>query len=110
VRGETQAAREVEMRAETSGQVVSVPLRKGASVEEGQLLCEVDPGTREAMLTEAEARLAQARASVPEAEARVIEARARIEEAEIADLRRVLSNPTPPNLAPCSSPARFARR
>jgi membrane fusion protein, multidrug efflux system len=85
VRGETQAAREVEMRAETSGQVVSVPLRKGASVEEGQLLCEVDPGTREAMLTEAEARLAQARASVPEAEARVIEARARIEEAEIAD-------------------------
>jgi membrane fusion protein, multidrug efflux system len=85
VRGETQAAREVEMRSETSGQVVSVPLRKGASVEEGQLLCEVDPGTREAMLTEAEARLAQARASVPEAEARVIEARARIEEAEIAD-------------------------
>jgi multidrug efflux system membrane fusion protein len=85
VRGETEAARSVEVRAQTSGQVVSSPLRKGASIEAGQLLCEIDPGPREAQLVEAEARLLQARAGVPEAEARVIEARARLEEAEIAD-------------------------
>jgi membrane fusion protein, multidrug efflux system len=85
VRGETEAAREVEVRAETSGQVISTPLRKGASVAEGELLCEIDPGTREVQLVEAEARLLQARAGIPEAEARVTEARARLEEAEIAD-------------------------
>jgi membrane fusion protein, multidrug efflux system len=77
--------REVEVRAETSGQVVSAPIRAGASVEEGQLLCRIDPGTREAQLRETEARLMQARAGVPEADSRVIEARARLEEAEIAD-------------------------
>jgi len=85
VRGETQAAREVEVRAETSGRVISTPLRKGASVEEGQLLCRIDPGTREVQLVEAEARLVQARAGIPESAARVAEARARLEEAEIGD-------------------------
>jgi membrane fusion protein, multidrug efflux system len=85
VRGETQALREVEVRAETSGQVISVPIRAGAAIEEGQLLCRIDPGTREAQLREAEARLMQARAGVPEAVARVAEAQARLEEAEIAD-------------------------
>jgi membrane fusion protein, multidrug efflux system len=85
VRGETEATREVDVRAETSGQVVSAPLRRGASVEEGQLLCEIDPGSREVQLIEAEARLLQARAGVPESEARLAEARARLEEAEIAD-------------------------
>ncbi len=85
VRGETEATREVDIRAETSGQVISAPLRRGASVAEGQLLCEIDPGSRPAQLVEAEARLIQARAGVPEAEARVTEAEARLEEAEIAD-------------------------
>jgi membrane fusion protein, multidrug efflux system len=85
VRGETEATREVDVRAETSGQVVSAPLRRGASVEEGQLLCEIDPGSREVQLIEAEARLLQARAGIPESEARLAEARARLEEAEIAD-------------------------
>ena len=85
VRGQTQAARQVEVRAETSGQVISEPLRKGSSVDAGQLLCEIDPGTRGVALREAEARLAQARTGIPEAEARVAEARARLEEAEIND-------------------------
>ncbi len=83
VRGQTEAARQVDVRAETSGQVVSEPLRKGATVEEGQLLCQIDAGTRDVSLREAEARLMQARTGIPEAEARVIEARARLEEAEI---------------------------
>lgn len=60
VRGRTEAARQVDVRSETSGLVISEPLRKGAYVEAGQLLCELDAGTREATLAEAEARLAEA--------------------------------------------------
>ncbi|MEL7212618.1 MAG: efflux RND transporter periplasmic adaptor subunit [Pseudomonadota bacterium] len=60
VRGRTEAARQVDVRAETSGLVISEPLRKGAYVEAGQLLCRLDVGTREATLAEAEARLAEA--------------------------------------------------
>ncbi|MBY5934008.1 efflux RND transporter periplasmic adaptor subunit [Tateyamaria omphalii] len=88
LRGQTAAARQVEIRAETSSTVISPPLRKGAFVEAGQLMCELDPGTRESALAEARARLAEAIASkteaqsrVPEAESRVIEAQARIDEA-----------------------------
>jgi multidrug efflux system membrane fusion protein len=60
LRGETQAMRDVELRAETSGRVVSDPLRRGASVKAGQVICQIDIGTREAMLAEAEARLTDA--------------------------------------------------
>ncbi len=82
VRGRTEAARQVVVRAETSGQVISEPLRKGARVDAGEVLCRLDPGTREAMLTEALARLAEAEARVPEAQARLPEARARLSEAQ----------------------------
>ncbi|MEL6463378.1 MAG: efflux RND transporter periplasmic adaptor subunit [Pseudomonadota bacterium] len=88
LRGQTEAARQVEVRAETSSTVISPPLRKGAFVEEGQLMCELDPGTRASALAEARARLAEAIARkteaesrVPEAESRVTEAQARIDEA-----------------------------
>lgn len=83
LRGRTEAARQVDVRAETTGLIVSEPLRKGAFVEAGQLMCEIDPGTREATLAEARARLAEARAGLPAAEARVTEAAARLAEAEI---------------------------
>lgn len=83
LRGQTEADRVVELRAETSGLVISEPLRKGASVERGDLLCRLDPAAREATLQEARARLSEARARVPEAEARLEEARAQREEAEI---------------------------
>ena len=82
VRGQSQAAREVTVMSETTGAVLSEPLRKGAFVEAGQVLCELDPGSRGATLSEAEARLAEARARVPEAEARLPETEARIAEAE----------------------------
>ena len=85
VRGQTEAARQVEARAETSGLIVSDPLRKGARVEAGDLLCELDAGTRQTQLREAEARLMEARSRIPEAEARVSEAEARLAEAEIED-------------------------
>lgn len=81
LRGQTEADRQVDLRAETSGRVISTPLRKGALVEAGEVLCQLDPGTRAATLAETEARLAEARARVPEAEALVPEARARVEEA-----------------------------
>ncbi len=95
LRGRTEAARQVDVRAETSGLIVSEPLRKGTFVTAGQLMCEIDPGTRlvalseaQARLLEAEARLPVAEAGVPEAEARaqeaaarLIEARARVDEA-----------------------------
>ncbi|MBD3787814.1 MAG: efflux RND transporter periplasmic adaptor subunit [Sphingomonadales bacterium] len=60
LRGETQAARRVELRAETTGRVISEPLRRGAEVAAGDTLCRLDPGTRPAQLTEAEARLTEA--------------------------------------------------
>lgn len=82
-RGQTEAAREVTVRAETSGQIVSEPLRKGTFVEAGEMLCEIDPGTREPQVEQARAQLASARAAIPEAEARVAEARAGLDEAEI---------------------------
>ncbi|MCY4206857.1 MAG: efflux RND transporter periplasmic adaptor subunit [Roseovarius sp.] len=82
VRGQTEADRQVELRAETSGQVVSDPLKKGTFINTGQILCELDPGTRNATLKEAEARLVSARLRIPEAEAQVPEAEARVAEAQ----------------------------
>ena len=38
VRGETAAARLVEVRSETSGQIINEPLRKGATIFQGQVL------------------------------------------------------------------------
>lgn len=83
LRGRTEAAREVTVASETSGQVVSDPIRKGAFVEEGDLLCQLDPGTRASQVAEARARLSEAEGRVPEAQAAVAEANARVREAEI---------------------------
>lgn len=85
LRGRTEAARQVELRAETSGQIISEPARRGATVAEGDLLCRLDPGTRLIALDETMARLREARARLPEAEARLAEAKARLVEAEIND-------------------------
>ena len=90
LRGETQPSREVEVLSEAGGRVISAPLRKGTLVEEGEVLCKLDPGTTGAALIEAEARLAEARAqrpqveaSLPEAEALLAQAEADVAEAEI---------------------------
>lgn len=74
LRGRTEAARQVQVMAETSGRVVSEPLPRGTSVSVGQTLCTLDPGTRPAALAEAQARLPEARARQAEAEARLTEA------------------------------------
>ncbi|MEX0317289.1 MAG: efflux RND transporter periplasmic adaptor subunit [Ruegeria sp.] len=83
LRGQTKAVRQVEVRAETTSTVISEPKRKGVFVEAGDLLCELDAGTRHAALAETRARKIEAESRIPEAEARLDEARARLAEAEI---------------------------
>lgn len=85
VRGRTEAARQVTVLAETTGTVASDPLRKGTFVEAGQVMCELNPGTRGAAMAQAEATLIEAQARLPEARARVIEAQSALSEAQIND-------------------------
>lgn len=60
LRGRTEAMRRVEVRSETTSLVVSTPKPRGFQVSAGDILCELDPGTRRASLAEAQARLAEA--------------------------------------------------
>lgn len=83
LRGQTKANRQVQVLAETTSTVISEPLRKGAFVETGDVLCRLDPGPRPAQLEQAKAALAEAQSRIPEAEARLEEAHARVSEAEI---------------------------
>ena len=82
LRGRTEALRQVVVSAETSGRIISEPRRAGAEVTEGEVLCEIDAGTRLSALAEAEARLLEAEARLPEARAGLPVARAREAEAE----------------------------
>ena len=83
LRGRTEALRQVDVAAEISGRIISEPIRAGAFVEEGTVLCEIDPGTRLTALAEAEANLSSAQARLPEAEAQLAGARAQLAAAEI---------------------------
>lgn len=55
LRGQTEAARTVVARAETSGVVVSAPVAEGALVRRGQALCALDAQARSARIAEAQA-------------------------------------------------------
>ena len=99
LRGRTEALRQVDVAAETSGRIVSEPIRAGAFVEAGQLLCRIATGTRDAALAEARARLIEAQARLPEAAARLPEARARLAEAEAAVLSAQLERDAAENLS-----------
>lgn len=81
--GETNAARQVEVRAETTSSVISAPFAKGDTVSTGDVLCSLDVGTRQAALAETKARFEQALRATPEAAAAIIEAQARVDEAKI---------------------------
>lgn len=61
VRGRTEANRRVEVRTRTSGIVEKVNHRDGELVEEGELLCQLDYGVREAALAQEKAALESAR-------------------------------------------------
>lgn len=94
LRGETQAARQVTVAAQTGGQVMSEPLRKGAYVKQGQMLCQLDPGTRASTLAQARAGLAEAQVGLNNAqtlseggyasETKVLSAEAALENARAA--------------------------
>ena len=60
VRGRTQAFRNVEVRAEQAGRIVSEPIPRGAKVVKGDVLCEIALDNRTADLLENQARLEQA--------------------------------------------------
>ena len=55
LRGRTEAARTVEVRAETAGAVASTPTPEGAFVRRGQVLCRQDVDARGAQLAQAQA-------------------------------------------------------
>ncbi len=59
IRGRTEALRIVEVRAETSGRVIALPVVEGTSVGQGDLLCALDVRDREARVREAEAAVRQ---------------------------------------------------
>jgi multidrug efflux system membrane fusion protein len=88
-RGRTEAARQVEVRAEVTGLVISPPLRKGAFVEQDQVLCQLDPGTRKALAREGQARLAGANAALREAETNAASANELREGGFTTETRRV---------------------
>ncbi|PIE15292.1 MAG: efflux transporter periplasmic adaptor subunit [Rhodobacterales bacterium] len=84
LRGRTEADRQVVVRAETSGKVVSEPRRKGARVKTGETLCQLDRGTRDSSLAQAKAQLIGAQSTLPEARARMAQAKAQMAGAEAA--------------------------
>ena len=61
VRGRTEAERIVNIKTETEGQIVELPVEEGAIVEGGQVVAQIDPRERPASLQEAEALLEQKR-------------------------------------------------
>lgn len=60
LRGRTEADRRVEVRSEITGLVSSPPLRKGALVKQGDVLCSLSEGDRTAEAAEAQALLKEA--------------------------------------------------
>ncbi len=60
LRGRTEADARVQVRAETSGVVESVPVAKGSVVKAGDSLCLIEKAARAASLAEAKAAFAQA--------------------------------------------------
>jgi len=67
LRGFTEAARAIEVRAQTGGLVNSVSVPKGSRVREGSPLCQIEPGDRPARLAEAQASIAKAEADADSA-------------------------------------------
>jgi multidrug efflux system membrane fusion protein len=62
VQAKTKANREVDIRAELSGQVLSLPVKRGGLVVTGETICELDPQDR--LAANASARAAVARAEL----------------------------------------------
>jgi multidrug efflux system membrane fusion protein len=61
LRGRTEAWRTVEVKAETQGRVIDLPVQRGDQVDSGQIIAQLAPEDRPAKLTQAEALLEQRR-------------------------------------------------
>jgi multidrug efflux system membrane fusion protein len=61
VRGRTEADRAVDVRTETAGRVVALPVDKGDRVETGALLCRIAEDARRSLIAESERAVEQAR-------------------------------------------------
>ncbi|MDF1845860.1 MAG: efflux RND transporter periplasmic adaptor subunit [Parvibaculaceae bacterium] len=59
IRGRTEAVRSVQVRAETSGTIVELPVEKGSSVQKGDVICRLSLNARDARMAEAEALMRQ---------------------------------------------------
>ena len=64
LRGRTQAKTLVSVMPQTSGTVTEVLVKKGQTVAEGDVLCRLDKGDRQAAVAQAEAAVAQAQTAV----------------------------------------------
>lgn len=62
--GRTEAAREVEIKAETAGLIVATPAREGSKINAGAIVCRQDVDARAAMLDQARANLQTAEADL----------------------------------------------
>lgn len=62
--GTVEALNTVTVRAQISGQLVSVPFKEGAKIKKGQLIAQIDPRPFEATLAQGLAKLAQDRAQL----------------------------------------------
>ncbi|MDB4045977.1 efflux RND transporter periplasmic adaptor subunit [Amylibacter sp.] len=79
LRGQTEAFKSVQVKAETSGSVISQPIRKGTFVKNGELLCELEVGTKSDVLSEAKVALAL---SLEELDASIHQYELRVQAAE----------------------------
>ena len=79
LRGQTEAFKSVKVKAETSGSVISQPIRKGTFVKNGELLCELEVGTKSDVLSEAKVALAL---SLDELDASIHQYELRVQAAE----------------------------
>lgn len=61
IRGRTEADRVVEIKTETEGQIIKLPVDEGATIESGATVAQIDPRERPASLQEAKALLTQKR-------------------------------------------------
>ena len=100
----TEAARTVQVTAETNGRVINEPLRKGTTVSAGQELCALDRGTRDSSLAQAHAALSEAEVALANArklaeggyasETQILSAEAGVESARaaVAQVQRDIEN------------------
>ena len=79
LRGQTEAFKSVQVKAETSGSVISQPIRKGTFVKNGELLCELEVVTKSDVLSEAKVALAL---SLDELDASIHQYELRVQAAE----------------------------